>query len=359
MNTFIFEETISTNVCIVPLEFPDADRGRRLRRRKRRYAWKSGGICRRCVDTVDRFLRRALGKDLKSLQEYANSICELIPDSKLTLQACKEGLDRGTQMASDVDDILSDYKGKISETLQEQIDELPKLMKKIQKTFEETEEEVEENELACSLANELAAIEFADIDDEEDAKKDAEKLLRDAEKFAEKGDEEVAEIEFLLVLVKNIKGAVVEVDMSYNFKLREKELKERLDAEKEIVKEELDQMDEVLKELRDDLKESKSLMDAEQLIEKEAELEKMMLRERTKQEKIEMEFKYWSENMKDEEKFVQTMMELTFEMEYAQTQIGTSSVMFCMISLYASIHTRYHNVTGLTNRVVSKVCRGP
>jgi hypothetical protein len=95
-------------------------------------------------------------------------------------------------------------------------------------------------------------------------------------------------------------------------------------------------------------------MDAEEIIQEEAELEKVMLRERTKQEKLEMELKYWTEDMKDEEKYLQTMMELTFEMEYAHTPDGTLDLMFCMeFSLYLLTHTRFYNVTGvLGNRMV-------
>lgn len=344
---------IRTNVCIVPLEFPDKDDGKGRRRlatrNKRRYAWRSGGICKRCVDLQDRFLRELGGYDYGSVQQYASAICERAPLVDGPLQVCKEGMDRGREMADDVDEILSNYEGKIDTKLEEQLAEMPKLVKKIQSIYDKAAKDLAENKLACSLANELAA-----IDDEEEAMKESEKLLKDVDTLIEKGDKAVLDMEFLLAQVKDIKGVVVEADMKYNFKLRQKELKDRLDAEKAVVKEELDRMNEAMKELQDDLKESKSLMDAEEIIQEEAELEKVMLRERTKQEKLEMELKYWTEDMKDEEKYLQTMMELTFEMEYAHTPDGTLDLMFCMeFSLYLLTHTRFYNVTGvLGNRMV-------
>lgn len=252
-------------------------------------------------------------------------ICDHVPLGELSLKALKEGLDHGKEMEGDVDTILSDYEGKINEQLQWQIDQLPKLIKKIKSTYDKADEEFAETKKACDLANVLADIEFDDKDDEEDAQKDAEKLLEDAEKFIEKGDKELLDVEFLLFEVKDIKGAVVAADMKYDFKLREAELKDELDAQKEILKKELDEMDEVMDQLKDELKESKSYMNEQKLMEEEAKLETLILRERARQEELEENFKFYTDDMKDEEKYLQTMMELTFEMEYAHTQEGNVS----------------------------------
>jgi hypothetical protein len=59
------------------------------------------------------------------------------------------------------------------------------------------------------------------------------------------------------------------------------------------------------------------LKDAKAMIDHEAELEKLMLEEETMKDKLEAESIGFREEMKDEEDFVQTMMHLTFEMQYA------------------------------------------
>lgn len=292
----------------------------RVLARRKRFTYKSGGTCRRCVK--NRFLRtkagrkdttghRFLGKVEEESLSRADEACKLAKQSKDALKAIETDLDDVYDMVDYIADTVDKMEKKDKEA-DGRSEALSTILSNMKAIYEDSKEEGKEIDLACSLAKQSG-----DMDD-----KDATKLLKAVEKSVKGMEEGVLTTKALQTVVKDMEKTVVAAKMEESFKQKDEELKEMVKSEKEIIKEELDALKEKENILKGRLKEAKSLSDAKAIIDQEAELQKLMLEQETMAAKLEAEYDGFIEDVKGKEEYVQTMMNLEFGMEYAETYDG-------------------------------------
>lgn len=314
---------IESEVCEMPTVWGDEQdtnrRGlrhfaRRLGKRRRRFTYKSGGLCRRCKTTTTARLLSELkihhGRDLEELdpKEMAAEACGFADVIRSAYDTSKRQLEKVIQEMKDMLEETTDEK------VLKELEDVDKFAEDMEEELEKMLENVEDADKACSAAQNAA--------DEYD-EKDAEDALEDAEKAAEEGMKQEEKViqsgEDAKEQTMKAKSKVIEEQTKKDKERAKKIIEEVKKAHEEIMK----GIEEMIKQLEEEMKDAKSLHDKTEAAEKEAELKIMILQEEAKIDALETAEKDEEEYLKDEVEYNKKLATLLLSAEYAVDYAGT------------------------------------